>query len=278
MQIIGYAVLLLVGLSLGLLGGGGGILAVPILTEFFGFSIKEAVPISLLLVGISSLYGAVYSLIKKEASLNSALPFLLTSIIGAFLGAKLAQFIPENIQVICFAALLLISGILLLNKKEKNSKIPSNVIKNKKLVFIKLIVSGLFVGILTGILGVGGGFLIVPALIIILNMEAKTAIATSLVIICLNSLFATASYAYLWMIRPGSDISISQLTLEVSIQETPPYDFLQIFYFVILVIIGMIVGLQLKKKAKGAVLQKIFSIIMLLVSIQMFVKMITKFW
>jgi len=278
LQIIGYAVLLLVGLSLGLLGGGGGILAVPILTEFFGFSIKEAVPISLLLVGISSLYGAVYSLIKKEASLNSALPFLLTSIIGAFLGAKLAQFIPENIQVICFAALLLISGILLLNKKEKNSKIPSNVIKNKKLVFIKLIVSGLFVGILTGILGVGGGFLIVPALIIILNMEAKTAIATSLVIICLNSLFATASYAYLWMIRPGSDISISQLTLEVSIQETPPYDFLQIFYFVILVIIGMIVGLQLKKKAKGAVLQKIFSIIMLLVSIQMFVKMITKFW
>jgi uncharacterized membrane protein YfcA len=200
MQIIAYSASALIGISLGLIGGGGSIMTVPVLVYLFGTSPLLATSYSLFIVGSTSLVGAVDNYRKGLVSVKVALLFGLSSITTVFLTRKfIIPLIPrhivnigafeltENILTMVLFALLMVlaAGAMIYggNKPEENLVTPK-----KKLNITKLLGYGVAIGLATGILGAGGGFLLIPTLVILVGLPMKEAVGTSLLIIALNSL------------------------------------------------------------------------------------------
>ncbi len=172
-----------IGLSLGLIGGGGSILTVPALVYLVGQSPQTAVTTSLAIVGINSLSGAFFHQQKTKINWRVALLFGVTGMTTAYFGADLSASIPSEILLVLFAALMTFVAAHMLLASRKPIPEPSNP---RSLAVI--LAAGIGVGLLTGFFGVGGGFLIVPALVILVGLPMSQAIGTSLVIITLNSL------------------------------------------------------------------------------------------
>lgn len=193
---------LLTGTLLGLLGGGGSIIAVPILVYFLGMQAKSAIGISLIIVGLASILAALSHLARRQLIFRAALLFGLAGIPGSFVGAWVAGFLSDTVQLSLFALLMLFMGILMfrqraereVGKADSNSNRPSASLMRSNRIRA-LITSGVGAGFLTGLLGVGGGFIIVPALILVVGLPVKKAIGTSLVIIGINSLAGALAYA-----------------------------------------------------------------------------------
>ena len=196
MQITGYIAALFIGLSLGLIGGGGSILTVPVLVYLFGVSPILATSYSLFVVGSTSLIGSFNSYRKGLVDFQTAFLFGTSSIITVYITRKLIiPHIPENIFIgsltlhfsiltmVLFAALMLPASISMI----KSKPIIITGEANKKSIG-RLIIYGISVGLVTGFLGAGGGFLLIPALVLLLHLPMKKAIGTSLFIIALNSL------------------------------------------------------------------------------------------
>jgi uncharacterized protein len=177
--ILGFAI----GLSLGLLGGGGSILTVPALVYLVGQSPQAAVTTSLAIVGANSLLGAWFH--KGQGKLNGhvALVFGGAGMLAAYLSSGLSGFFSPQALMIAFAVLMLVVGALML-RRPYEAKGPRRSQPNLGIILI----SGVGVGLLTGALGVGGGFLIVPALVMLVGLPIYEAIGTSLVVIAANSL------------------------------------------------------------------------------------------
>lgn len=195
--IVGHVLAVCIGLSLGLIGGGGSILAVPILVYVMGLNSKVAIAMSLIIVCIISIIGLIPHWQQGNVRLKIALAFIPAAAIGAYLGASLTALpvITDTIQLVAFAVVMAIASILMIRRGRQ--AIP----KTNKLPFWKglpqwLTISGegLGVGILTGFVGVGGGFIIVPALVIVEGIPIKQAIGTSLVIIAANSIAGFLGY------------------------------------------------------------------------------------
>ncbi|HWQ03298.1 MAG TPA: sulfite exporter TauE/SafE family protein [Candidatus Nitrosotenuis sp.] len=181
---LGMLLTALMGLSLGLLGGGGSILAVPILVYVFRVDAHAAVALSLVLVGSTALAAAL--LHQREARVDWRAGFLFAAC-GApvsLLGAAAAKRLSGELLLSLFAALMLIVGAAMLRKRaeRESGEAPHH--------FVALVLCGALVGFLTGFLGVGGGFLIVPALVLFLGKPMKHAVGTSLIIIALNCAIA----------------------------------------------------------------------------------------
>jgi uncharacterized membrane protein YfcA len=199
MEAIGYFLSALVGISLGLIGGGGSILMVPILVYVFTLDPLLATSYSLFVVGSTSLVGAFNNYWKGLVSIKTASLFGLTSITTVFLTRKLIMpVIPDvlfsigNFQVkqsmgimVLFAILMLMSSITMIKSSKEAMPVDT---KTSSTDTAKLLLYGVLVGLATGLLGAGGGFLIIPALVLILKMPMKKAVGTSLLIIALNSL------------------------------------------------------------------------------------------
>lgn len=196
MHIAGYIASLFIGLSLGLIGGGGSILTVPVLVYLFGISPILATSYSLFVVGSTSLIGAYSNWRKDLVDFKTALLFGATSIITVFLTRKfLIHRIPENIHLgaitfrfsvltmISFAVLMLLASISMIRKRQME-----NTDKNHGINFTILVLYGIGIGLVTGFLGAGGGFLLIPALVLLLQLPMKKAVGTSLLIIAFNSL------------------------------------------------------------------------------------------
>ena len=183
MIVLGYALALLIGLSLGLLGGGGSILTVPVLHYVLGFPVKEAIPMSLVVVGLTSGFGAISHGRAGTVHWRSALAFGPPAIVGAILGAELGLQVSARIQLTVFAIVLLAAAASML-RGVMASEPASPRHDRKPLPFITLV--GALVGVLTGFVGVGGGFLYVPALTLLGGLTMKEAIGTSLVLIVLG--------------------------------------------------------------------------------------------
>ncbi|MGK7948751.1 MAG: sulfite exporter TauE/SafE family protein [Xenococcaceae cyanobacterium] len=202
--IIGYILAGCIGLSLGLIGGGGSILAVPVLIYIMGITPKAAIAMSLIIVGIVSLIGAIPHWLQGNVNLKTAVIFAPTAMVGAYLGARLASlpFITETFQLICFGIVMVIASLLMIRKNGKSSK-NREIVSNKKFDsssphqsnWMAIPLEGLGVGILTGFVGVGGGFAIIPALVLLGGIPMKEAIGTSLLIIAFKS--ATGFLGYL---------------------------------------------------------------------------------
>ena len=172
----------LIGLSLGLIGGGGSILTVPILVYFLGVEPREAVAMSLAVVGATSLFGSFLHRSRGNVNYSSGLLFGVSGIFGAALGSPLTQLFAPAVLLLIFGALMLATAFSVLRRKSRENLDPADLAPNTP----KAVLAGFGVGFLTGFLGVGGGFLIVPSLVLFGGLAMKEAIGTSLMVIFLN--------------------------------------------------------------------------------------------
>ncbi|MDO1448391.1 sulfite exporter TauE/SafE family protein [Rhodocytophaga aerolata] len=198
LEIIGYAASVMIGLSLGLIGGGGSILTVPVLVYLLGVNPVLATAYSLFVVGATSLVGSFSFMKRKLVDYRTALVFALPSFISVFLTRKyLVPAIPDpvftlgsfevtkSIAIMVFFALVMVAAsISMIRSKRKEEETSGEIKYNYPLIGVE----GALVGVLTGIVGAGGGFLIIPALVIVARLPMKMAVGTSLLIIAAKSL------------------------------------------------------------------------------------------
>lgn len=196
-EILGYFGALIIGLVLGLIGGGGSILTVPILAYLFGFDLVIATAYSLFVVGTSAAVGAIRNAQKGMIDYKTGIIFAIPAFIAVYLTRKfLIPAIPEelfsigslmitkDIAIMIFFALIMLVASYSMIKGRKDSEGAEQVKFNYPLI----IVEGFVVGVLTGVVGAGGGFLIIPALVLLAKLPMKKAVATSLMIIAIKSL------------------------------------------------------------------------------------------
>jgi uncharacterized membrane protein YfcA len=220
-----------IGLSLGLMGGGGSLLTVPALVYLVGQTPQAAVTTSLAIVGANSLMGASFHRAQGSLNWKVALSFGGAGMLVSYLAAGLSRLLPEAVLLVTFAIIMLLVGGLMLTRGGNNSV---EMYTPRPLPVV--IASGAAVGLMTGILGIGGGFLIVPALVMLVGLPMQMAVGTSLIIIAMNSLAGFLGHA--------GDGSFN-LTLTV--------------IFTMAGLIGTYVGARLTRYLPAQNLQKVFS-------------------
>ena len=249
------------GAVLSLLGAGGSILTMPILVYLFGVSAVEATSYSLLLVGLTSLIGSIVYFRQGMIDLKTAIIFGIPSIIGVLLARNyLLPAIPEQLNfgipitkdfiiMIVFSVLMILAATMMIRQNDKEKKQKTFSLKNKPTL---IIVEGIIVGFITGFVGAGGGFLIVPTLVLLLGLEIKIAIGTSLIIIALKSIIGF-----------GGDLFGGFQT-----------NWKFVIYFMIVTLLGVIFGSLFSKKLSGDQLKKYFGIIVLAIGFYIVVEQI----
>ncbi|MFI5615516.1 sulfite exporter TauE/SafE family protein [Amycolatopsis sp. NPDC051903] len=188
---------LVVGAALGVLGAGGSILAIPALVYGVGLPLGSAIPTSLVVVAVSAAGGLVSRWASKVIRWPVALVFVVASVPAAFAGTALGKLIPDRWLLVAFAGLMTMVGVRMLTA----APAPDGACRtsgggvNWRSCVPKTLAVGAVVGVLTGLFGVGGGFVIIPALTMLLGLTAPEAVATSLVVIVLTSLSGLAAHA-----------------------------------------------------------------------------------
>jgi uncharacterized membrane protein YfcA len=198
-EILGYFCAMIIGVSLGLIGGGGSVLAVPVLAYLFSIEEKAATAYSLFVVGASALFGGIKQHFKGHVDWRTAMVFGIPSIIGVSVIRKfVVPVLPDVIftiddfeftrRMLIFGlfALLMIPAAFSMLKDHKKRKLTQ--FKTIPFNYPLMVIEGLVVGAVTGLIGAGGGFLIIPALVILAQVEMKVAVGTSLIIIAVKSL------------------------------------------------------------------------------------------
>lgn len=190
----------LIGLSLGLLGSGGSIVTLPVLVYVAHIPVQQAVGMSLVIVGGTSALGTLLNLRQGAFDWRAAAFFSVSGMVGAFIGAKFTHLVSAPMLMFLFGALMLVVGIRLLRTGEL--KTVAHECRP-----VRCLAIGVAVGVLTGFLGVGGGFLILPALVLFAGLEMKPAVGTSLAIIavnCVGGLIGQLRYAnFDWRLTLG---------------------------------------------------------------------------
>ncbi|MFE3328157.1 sulfite exporter TauE/SafE family protein [Streptomyces sp. NPDC059176] len=181
----------LIGVSLGILGGGGSILTVPILVYLAGQDTKEAIATSLFVVGVTSLVGLIPHARAGRVRWRTGLIFGAVSMVGAYGGGRLAEYIPGTVLLVAFALMMLATAAAMLRKSRK-AKAASPA--HTELPVKHVIVEGLVVGAVTGLVGSGGGFLVVPALALLGGLPMSVAVGTSLLVIAMKSFSGLAGH------------------------------------------------------------------------------------
>ncbi|ATB41784.1 permease [Cystobacter fuscus] len=194
MPLVGFALAALIGVSLGLLGGGGSILTVPILVYVLGFEPKESIAMGLAIVGTTSLFGAIGHWRAGNLQLRAALVFGAMAMGGTFVGARLSVFLPGTVQLVLFATVMLVAAVFMARNARRELTTPATGAEPRAASFPLIAASALGVGALTGLVGVGGGFLIVPVLVLRVGLPMKQAVGTSLLVIAFNSFVGFAGY------------------------------------------------------------------------------------
>jgi hypothetical protein len=248
--VIGIALGYLMGLSLGLLGGGGSILTVPIFVYVFGLDPKPAIAMSLAVVGTTSLVGAMRHWGDGNVNLKVALTFAPVAMAGSYLGARLSTLISGYVQLTLFAVVMFVAAVFMY--RDRRPAVTSDGMEGHvqpaaggALWLVGL--QGLSIGVLTGLVGVGGGFLIVPALVLSIGLPMKMAVGTSLVVIALNT--ASGFYGYLGQ----TEILWGLMGMFTSIA-----------------IVGIVTGAYLTRFVSPQALRRAFAVFVLLMSVVIF--------
>ncbi len=255
-EFIGYFAAIFIGISLGLIGGGGSILTVPVLVYLFHIEPVVATAYSLFVVGLTSSVGAFNYFKQGLVKLKTAFVFGIPSIFSVFLTRQyLVPAIPDEIfssgsfiltkgifLMILFAILMILASYKMIKSNSAKKSKEINPTKEDKINQEKtsfnypmVILQGLIVGVITGLVGAGGGFIIIPALVFLLGLEMKEAIGTSLTIITLNSLF-------------GFLVSQNQIQT----------DWKLLLILSAMSVLGIFIGMAISKKIDGAKLKPIF--------------------
>lgn len=260
MEIVGYLASIFIGVALGLIGGGGSILTVPVLVYLFGIDAVLATAYSLFIVGSTSVVGSFSYFKKGLVNIKTAVVFGIPSIVSVFLTrAYIVPALPNEVFAIghfivtksillmlLFAVLMLFASYSMIKKdKEVADEKPQKQQFNYPLILVE----GTVVGILTGLVGAGGGFLIIPALVILSKLPMKEAVGTSLVIIAAKSLigfFGESSDTFIdWMF-------LSKVTA--------------------FAVVGIFIGMALSKKINGVKLKPAFGWFVLVMGIYIIIK------
>ena len=267
MEILGFILAALIGVSLSLIGGGGSILTVPILVYIMDVNPILSTSYSLFIVGSCSMVGAVKYYRNGYVSIRTALLFGLSSITTVFITRKIIMpavpsvlFSIGQIKVtqaiatmVLFAILMLCSGTAMI--RSRNEVIKTNkVAVNTDIKLVKLLLFGILIGLVTGFLGAGGGFLLIPVLVLILKLPMKRAIGTSLLIIGLNSLI-------------GFTGDIGHFT----------FDWKFLITITLIAIGGIFIGGFFAKKIEGYKLKKAFGWFVLVMGIYIIIKELLNF-
>ncbi|MCO6042318.1 sulfite exporter TauE/SafE family protein [Aeoliella sp. ICT_H6.2] len=247
-----------IGFALGLTGGGGGIFAVPLLVYGLKLPAREAVGVSLAAVGTTALLGALGRLHQGQADLRTGLIFALAGMIGAPLGSRLSALLPESMLLVLFSGLMLVVAVRMWNASRRNLANAQFVCQRDESgrptlgprCIALLSALGLSTGVLSGMFGVGGGFVIVPALVLLGGLSIHVAVATSLLVIFLISISGVTSY-----VLGGGSISWALTGL-----------------FTLGGVVGMQFGSRLSARVSGPVLQRVFAAAMVAVACFVVVK------
>ncbi len=245
MEWMGYAAAILIGISLGLIGAGGSILTVPVLVYLFSIPASVATTYSLFIVGLTSVAGAARNM--QLIQWRTVFLFGSTSIISVLLTRRfLLPFIPDTITTIgekvitqdlltltLFAVVMIVAAVSMIRKPDADSTEEKH--RSQKEIAVRLMIQGVIVGIVTGLLGAGGGFLIVPVLVLLRKLPMKRAVATSLTIIAINSLIGFFG---------GSKLAAMDWRFLITIAA--------------IAMAGIFVGIFLSKKISGTALKKGF--------------------
>jgi uncharacterized protein len=185
--VLGFALALVIGLSLGLLGGGGSILTVPVIHYVFGVPAHDAIAMSLVVVGMTSIAALIPHARAGRVHWRHALTFGGASMASAYVGGRVGALLPADVLIAAFAVLMLVAGVAMLLRSR-----GTGFVCVQKTGVARVVAIGLGVGLITGTLGAGGGFVIVPALTLFGGLAMREAVATSLFVIAGNSLAGLA--------------------------------------------------------------------------------------
>ena len=242
----------IMGSVLSLLGAGGSILTMPVLVYLFSIPAVEATSYSLLLVGLTALLGSIGYFRQGTIDIKTAIIFGIPSILGVLLARhyllpaipsefKLGILITKDFVIMfVFSVLMILAALMMMKKNNPKKDDNQDVPKNK---FALVMLEGLVVGGVTGFVGAGGGFLIIPALVLLAGLEMKIAVGTSLIIIALKSIIGF-----------GGDLIGGFQT-----------DWIFVFYVMIATLLGVLVGNFLSRKFTGEQLKKYFGIMVLVI-------------
>lgn len=261
MEIAGYIAAMLIGVSLGMFGGGGSIFTVPVLVYLMHVDAVLATTYSLFIVGFTSLIGGIRTYAKKNVDFKAVTEFGIPSIFSVFITRHyILPSIPSqlfsigNIQItkdiflmVSFAVLMVVAGVFMIRNSGDDH--TSAVEKDRHEKILPLALLGLTVGVITGLLGAGGGFLIIPTMVLYLKLPMKTAVGTSLLIIAINSLF-------------GFLFSLKQFE----------YEWKLLIAFTIIAIAGILIGNKFAEKFSGLALKKSFGWLVLIMAIYIIIK------
>jgi uncharacterized membrane protein YfcA len=242
-QVVGFVLAVLIGVTLGMLGGGGSILTVPVFVYVMGIAPKDAIAMSLPVVGTTSLVGALGHWREGNVEWRAAVVFGPVAMLGAVGGARVATLVSGTFQLLLLGLVMLLAGVQMLRGRapEKDgARVP--LAGGRR--YAVLGVAGLGVGVLTGLVGVGGGFLIVPTLVLLLGVPMKRAIGTSLLVISLSTMAALAGY------RGQASISWRVVVL-----------------FTALAIGGAIAGTRAVRRVPAAGLRRAFGVLVLALAV-----------
>ncbi|OMC09659.1 sulfite exporter TauE/SafE family protein [Mycolicibacterium fortuitum] len=185
---LAVALAVLVGVSLGLLGGGGSILTVPLLAYVAGMEAKQAIATSLVVVGVTSAVSTLSHARAGRVQWRSGLMFGVAGMVGAYLGGLLSDVVDGSILLLAFTVVMVATGIAML--KGRTACAPTT----RTMPIVKVLLMGLGVGVVTGAVGAGGGFLVVPALALLGGLPMPVAVGTSLLVITMNSAAGLAGH------------------------------------------------------------------------------------
>lgn len=257
MEYIGYLASIIIGLSLGIIGGGGSILAVPILVYLFKINPEQATTYSLFIVGFTAMIGSISNYKLGNLKIKSAIIFAVPSILSLlFIRKLILPLLPSTIATIgsfdvtkdllimvVFAFLMIATSFSMIKKSKVSTEMT-------EVNFLMLTVIGLLVGLIIGFLGAGGGFLIIPALLFFGNLPMKQAVGTSLFIIFINSIIG-----FTGDLMGGVQVDYELLGL-----------------ISIMAVVGLLLGTNLSKKIDGSKLKPAFGWFVLIMGIYIIAK------
>lgn len=251
MLLLGYALAALIGLSLGLMGGGGSILTVPIFVYVLAYDPKQAIIMSLPVVGVTSLVGAIGHWRAGNVNLRTAAMFGVVAMVGAYVGARLATFLSGAVQLSLLAVVMLVAAVSMFRSTRRSPSVASagGGDDTHAMSLGLLLPVALGVGLMTGVVGIGGGFLVVPALVLLARAPMKQAVGTSLLVIAMNCASGFAGYA------GRADV---------------PWGFLAGFTAV--AVLGILVGTYLVRYVSQRALKQAFAIFLILMGTFILVK------
>lgn len=234
-----------VGLALGTLGGGGSILTVPLLTYIAGMPPKEAIAASLLIVGVTSLSSLVVHARHRRVRWRTGLIFGAAGMVGAFAGGLIGGQLPGAVLMVAFAIMMIATAIAMVTRKPRRDTdqptADAGTERAHSLPMLRTMLEGIVVGLITGIVGAGGGFLIVPALVLLGGLSMPVAVGTSLLVIAMKSFAGLAGY-------------LTTVTL----------DWPLVAAVTAMAVLGALLGARLSGRIPADALQKVFGVFVLL--------------